>query len=557
MMTAFVEVRDLTLVAATAGGGETTIVNKVSFAIARGEVLALIGESGSGKTSVALALMGYARRGCRISSGSIRIGELELLALGARAVQELRGARVSYVAQSAAAAFNPARTLLQQVIEPALVHGTASRAEASRKAVELFRALALPEPDTIGSRYPHQVSGGQLQRAMAAMALITDPWLVIFDEPTTALDVTTQVEVLRAFKQAIRERGITALYVSHDLAVVAQMADGIVVMQQGAVRESGSTAQLLTAPADEYTRALLAAAAPQRRIAVAMPDSGGLNRPAASAARPLLRVQGLVAGYQPHRPVLRDLNFELQAGRTLGVIGESGSGKSTLARVLAGLLPPVSGTVEFQGLPLPRAIDGRSREQLRRIQIVFQNADTALNPAHTVRQLLARPLRLYARCEGAAIGARVRQLLDRVQLPAAVVDRLAAGLSGGQKQRLNLARALAADPELILCDEITASLDTVVGAAILDLLAELRRELAVSYLFISHDIGTVRAVCDEVLVLNAGQVVEHDTGANLLSAPTHPYSRLLCASVPQLRPGWLEELPTDRPAGAAGPVLRS
>jgi peptide/nickel transport system ATP-binding protein len=265
----------------------------------------------------------------------------------------------------------------------------------------------------------------------------------------------------------------------------------------------------------------------------------------AQAPVPLLRVRGLVAGYQSQRPVLHELSFELRPGRTLGVIGESGSGKSTLARVLAGLLPPSAGTVEFQGQPLPRDIPGRSREQLRCIQIVFQNADTALNPAHTVRQLLSRPLQLYQRCERGAVDARVRQLLDRVHLPAALSDRHAAGLSGGQKQRLNLARALAADPELILCDEITASLDTVVGAAILDLLAELRRELSLSYLFISHDIGTVRAVCDEVLVLNAGAVVEHATGDNLLSAPVHPYTQLLCASVPQLRQGWLEERPLD------------
>jgi peptide/nickel transport system ATP-binding protein len=241
--------------------------------------------------------------------------------------------------------------------------------------------------------------------------------------------------------------------------------------------------------------------------------------------------------------VLRDVSFELKPGRTLGVIGESGSGKSTLARVLAGLLPPGGGTVEFQGQPLPPAIAGRSREQLRRIQIVFQNADTALNPAHSVRGLLARPLQLYRRCEPGALESRVKLLLDRVHLPATLIDRQAAGLSGGQKQRLNLARALAADPELILCDEITASLDTVVGAAILDLLAELRRELSLSYLFISHDIGTVRAVCDEVLVLNAGAVVEHAVGDHLLSTPTHPYTQLLCASVPQLRQGWLEERP--------------
>jgi peptide/nickel transport system ATP-binding protein len=538
-MRAFVQVRDLELVAATADGGETRIVKGVSFDIARGEVLALIGESGSGKTSVALALMGYARGGCRISGGSIRIGEVDVRTLGERGVQGLRGKRISYVAQSAAAAFNPSRTLMEQVIEPALVHRTATRAEARRKAIELFRALALPEPDTIGKRYPHQVSGGQLQRVMAAMALVTDPWLVIFDEPTTALDVTTQVDVLRTFKQAIRARGITALYVSHDLAVVAQMADEIVVLQDGTVRESAVTSQLLAAPANDYTRSLLAAAAPQRRLAVSEASAAS----ATQAPVPLLRVGGLVAGYHPQRPVLRDVSFELKPGRTLGVIGESGSGKSTLARVLAGLLPPAGGIVEFQGQPLPPAIARRSREQLRRIQIVFQNADTALNPAHTVRGLLARPLQLYRRCERGALESRVKLLLDRVHLPATLIDRQAAGLSGGQKQRLNLARALAADPELILCDEITASLDTVVGAAILDLLAELRRELSLSYLFISHDIGTVRAVCDEVLVLNAGEVVEHAAGDDLLAAPSHPYTRLLCASVPQLRQGWLEERP--------------
>jgi peptide/nickel transport system ATP-binding protein len=273
--------------------------------------------------------------------------------------------------------------------------------------------------------------------------------------------------------------------------------------------------------------------------------------PALTAATALLSVRGLSAGYMAQRPVLRDLSFELQTGRTLGVIGESGSGKSTLARVLAGLLSPSTGTLEFQGVVLPGAIAARTREQLRRIQIVFQNADTALNPAHTVRQLLARPLQLYRRCERVAIDARVRDLLDRVHLPASIVGRLASSLSGGQKQRLNLARALAAEPELILCDEITASLDTIVGAAILDLLAELRRELQVSYLFISHDIGTVRAICDEVLVLHAGQVVERASGAGMLTAPAHPYTQLLCASVPQLRRGWLEEMQTGNTSGNA------
>lgn len=538
-MGATVLVNELRVVVQAAGGGETAIVKDISFRIEPGEVLALIGESGSGKTTIGLALMGYARHGCRIAGGSVRIGDTDVLGLSDAAQRALRGRRVSYVAQSAAASFNPSRTIMDQVVETARIHSLMSRGQAEMKAVGLFRQLALPDPETIGDRYPHQVSGGQLQRLMAAMALMSDPDLVIFDEPTTALDVTTQIEVLHAFRRVVRERRTTGVYVTHDLAVVAQMADRILVLRDGAQREIGTTPQIIGQPQDDYTRMLIAAADPKPR-STEVPAPG---------TQPLLEVRNLLAGYgtvdkngRPTIPVLDDVSLRLFRGQAIGVIGESGSGKTTLARVVAGLVAPAGGQILFDGKPLPHLVEGRSREELRRIQIVFQMADTALNPRHTVGEILARPLQLYLGLKGEALDRRVAKLLDLVQLPQACAKRLPGGLSGGQKQRVNLARALAAEPDLILCDEVTSALDTVVGAAILDLLAQLRKELGVSYMFISHDLNTVRAVCDDIVVLYAGQKVEAMGRDAFNHAPRHPYFHLLATSVPELRPGWLDEV---------------
>lgn len=548
------------------GAAGAELVKDVSFSIARGEVLALIGGSGSGKTTIALALLGHARAGCRIIGGSIEVAGADVLALGQRELLEHRARRVAYIAQSAAAAFNPGRRIMDQVIETSMIRALMPRAAARQKAVSLFRSLALPEPEHIGERYPHELSGGQLQRLLAAMALMADPELVILDEPTTALDVTTQIEVLRAFKRVIAERGATALYVSHDLAVVAQLADRVIVLSGGDVRESGTTAQVLGSPTDAYTRSLLAATAdgagggsPRLHRTDATDIAAAGAAPLTDRRPPLLAVEGLVAGYGktdarglPKSVALDGVTLTVGRGEALGVIGESGSGKSTLARVLAGLVPPARGTVLLDGKPLARRMEERSREELKRIQIVFQHADTALNPAHTVAHILGRPLQLYFRLRGAARESRIAQLLDLVRLDRHIATRRPAELSGGQKQRVNLARALAAEPDIILCDEVTSALDAVVGAAILDLMAELRRELGLAYVLISHDVNAVRHTCENVVVLYAGQVVEAGAIGSLAGPSSHPYTRLLVSCVPEMRSGWLEDTAPASLARAAG-----
>ncbi|WP_250502079.1 ABC transporter ATP-binding protein [Caballeronia sp. AZ7_KS35] len=543
----FVKIRDLRVTGRGQDGKVSTILHGIDLDIAQGEVLALIGESGSGKTTIALSMIGQRRRGTRIEAQEIVIGEHRIQAMQTAELRRLYGRDVAYVPQSAAASFNPALPIMRQVVESALLHRLMTREQAERRAVQLFREMMLPEPEKIGERYPHQVSGGQLQRLLAAMALVTSPRLVIFDEPTTALDVTTQVEVLRAFKKVVKDHGVTALYVSHDLAVVAQMADRIVVLKNGAIVESAGTEEIIHAPQHPYTQSLIAAAEP----AVRQRES--------RSATPLLQINGLNAGYgrtkadgQPAVPVLQGLSLSIARGATYGVIGESGSGKSTLASVIAGYLAPASGTVRFDGEVLPGMIAKRTKAQLRRIQYVYQNADTALNPSRTVREIIGRPLRFYDGLRGGEQDQRVADILDMVRLPASLADRYCAEISGGQKQRVNLARALAAGPELVLCDEITSALDTVVASAILDLLGELQREKGLSYMFVSHDLRTVGSFCDDILVLHKGRAVEETASADLHVGAHHAYTELLLSSVPTLDTGWLERHASTR-QGAVQP----
>ena len=541
MSAPLVRLAGLDIVAKLPDGTERAIVHDINLTVQPGEVLALIGESGSGKTTIALSLLGHARRGCRIAGGEIEVVGHRLDGMTEKQLRAIRGRVVAYVAQSAAAAFNPMLPIMRQVIEPALVHGLMTHEAAQDKARGLFRALALPNPDTVGDRYPHQVSGGQLQRLMAAMALITDPALVIFDEPTTALDVTTQIEVLKAFKAVVADLGTTAVYVSHDLAVVAQIADRICVLRNGAVQEEAVVDAILFAPQQAYTQALVTAAAP-RAPAVPAPQP-----PRKAGEPPLLELRNLVAGYggpdadgNPRVRILDNINIQIERGKVLGVIGESGSGKSTLARVVAGLHAPASGYLTLDGEPLAAGIAQRRRADLQRVQLVFQNADTALNPAMAVGDAIGRPLSFFHGLGGREKRAEVGRLLDLVKLPAAIAVRRPGELSGGQKQRVNLARALAARPDLILCDEVTSALDPVVAEAVLDLLVELRRELNLAYMFITHDLGIVRSIADQVMVLYGGLPVELATRDALSGGAHHPYSNLLMASVPELRPGWLE-----------------
>ncbi|TPN80672.1 ABC transporter ATP-binding protein [Mesorhizobium sp. CU2] len=541
-MSNLVEVRNLKIQATTDAGRLVEIIKGVSLDIADGEIVALIGESGSGKTTLALSLMGHARPGCRIAAGEINVNGKDMAALSEKERAKLRGTDIAYVPQSAAASFNPASTIMEQVIEVTRIHRLMPPEQARKRAVELFRALSLPDPDNIGARYPHQVSGGQLQRLAAAMALIGDPKLVIFDEPTTALDVTTQIDVLKAFKSVMRAGGIAGVYVSHDLAVVAQIADRILVLKGGEVQETGTTAQILSAAQHPYTQELLAAFEPKPRQAQADADA---------ATKPLLSIEGLTAGYGPAKPdglplvrAVDSVSLVVEKGRNLGVIGESGCGKSTLARAIAGIHPAAVGEIVFDGKELEPAAGKRSRDQLREMQIVFQYADTALNPAKPVEDIIARPLAFYHGLDKRARSKRVDELLDMVRLPKALRYRHPSELSGGQKQRVNFARALAANPKLIICDEITSALDTVVASAVIELLKELQRELELSYIFISHDLSVVEAICDQIMVMYNGERVEQIT-PDKVKAPSHPYSKLLFSSVPKLDPTWLDGLVRD------------
>lgn len=538
--TPMVSVENLRVTASADDGHEISLVSDIRFTVQKGEVLALIGESGSGKTTIALALMGYARHGCKIAGGTVHVAGTDVTSLTPSQLCQFRGNKVAYIAQSAAASFNPAMKIMDQVVEPVVIHGVMSRADAETKAIELFRELALPNPETIGDRYPHQVSGGQLQRLMTAMALISDPEVVILDEPTTALDVTTQVEVLKAFRRVVRQRGTTAIYVSHDLAVVAQMADKILVLLKGNIAEYGTTELLLRAPVAEYSHLLLEAAKQKARPSPWQEQD--------ERAQPLLQVRDLCAGYgpldsagQPKIKILEEINFKLYRGQAIGIIGESGSGKTTLAHAIAGMNKPSGGHILFNGHYIAGDMHQRPENELRRIQYVFQMADTALNPAHTIETILKRPLKLFHGLRGAALEQRMLQLLDLVRLPRNVLWRKPWSLSGGQKQRVNLARALAAEPDLILCDEVTSALDTVVAAAVLDLITELRRELGLSVLFISHDLHAVRSVCDEIIVVKNGRMVTQVARADYDKPSTELYYERLKRAVPELRQGWLDE----------------
>jgi peptide/nickel transport system ATP-binding protein len=527
----FLEVKGLGVGYRRPDGRVGPAVIDAAFSLAEGESLGLVGESGSGKSTLARALLGYCRPGGVITSGEILLEGKDIRKLDGAGIRRLRGGRVAFVPQNPLSSLTPHLRVGSQVAEAVRIHRSCSAGEAREATLELFAAVNLPDPPALYDRFPHEISGGQRQRVVISAALAGKPRLVVLDEPTTALDKTTEIQVLELVR-SLRDRfKATLVYVSHDLNVISEMCDRVLVMLQGRVVEQGATARVYRAPAHDYTRRLIAAVPRiDRAVQAVVPPGSG---------EPILAVADLTYRYATHRrwPWARDpddgrkalsgVSFAVAAGETLGLVGESGSGKSTAAAVIAGLIAPAGGSLRFAGKPLPPLASARDAATRRRIQIIFQDPLSSLNPRQRIEAILARPLALFHGLAGAAARKRAVELLEQLQLDPAFLDCYPRQLSGGQQQRVAIARAFAADPDLIICDEITSALDVSVQAQVLELLKSLQRRSGAACLFISHDLGVIAQVAARVVVLRDGTVRETGATAEVFRRPADPYTRTL------------------------------
>ncbi|QRM33113.1 ABC transporter ATP-binding protein [Microvirga sp. VF16] len=508
-------------------------VRGVSFDLKRGEIMGLVGESGSGKSTIGYAIMQHLGAG-RITAGSILFDGADLMVLRQKEIStRYYGRRIGFVFQEPQQALNPSYTVGEQVAEGLRFHFGLSQSAARTEAVRWLEEVGLPEPSTIYDRYPHQISGGQLQRVVIAAAFSLKPDLVVMDEPTTGLDTTTQARILRLVADLRKRTGVSILYVSHDLGVVADVCDSVIVLNKGRIVESGAAREVLSNPSESYTRKLVAAIPdiyiqkPLSEITIQVPE----KQPAGS----ILRIERLCKDYRHNAkyPANNAISFSIARGETLALIGESGSGKSTLAKCVLGLEAPTGGRIEFTGDLLPGKLSERSLELRRRIQIIFQNPDSSLNPKRTIGYSLARPLLIHKFANDRRDAARQAvELLESVELSGDFLDRYPGELSGGQKQRVAIARALASKPNLIVCDEPVSALDVSVQATVLDLLRRLQAERGLSYLFITHDLGVVRQVADRAVVLLRGEICYTGDVDALFALDNHPYVRELIAAVP-------------------------
>jgi peptide/nickel transport system ATP-binding protein len=585
------DVRDLSVGYARGDGGVSEVVWNVSLALEPGTITGLAGESGSGKSTTALAAMGYRSPGTRILGGSSLLDGVDLLTLDRRKLRTIWGRRISYVAQSATTALNPAIPVGRQLAQPLAVHMALRSAELRKRQIELLEEMGLPDPEAALSRYPFQFSGGQQQRIAIAIALSCAPQVLLLDEPTTGLDVTTQARISRLLRSLVSEMGVAALYVSHDLALLGTIADRLAVMYAGEVIEQSEARAVATTPRHPYTQALIAAVpsthlgravagipgrppakvvhescsfAPRcshvleacRLEHVELRDLGGGHRARCIraeeiAARPaqvaalasataapelLLEVVEVSCRYaKAAEAAVRSVSFDLVRGETLGIVGESGSGKSTLLRAITGLVPPTDGAIRLRGQELAASAVKRLRSVRRELQIVFQNPDSSLNPRHTVFETIRRPIRLFRDDVRRADERRaVVELVEAVKLPREVLHRYPVELSGGQKQRVAIARAFAARPSVLLCDEVTSALDVSVQATIIELVAELSAGFGTAVVFVSHDLAVVRTIASRALVMRNGEVCEEGETERLFAAPSHPYTRELLAAIPEL-----------------------